>query len=157
MAPTLYPNDYIATTNDRQYRRGDLIVLADPENKTGYIVKRIVGVAGDTLAIENGVLTINGKYASEPYLQEPMERDMAPVTVPEGGVMVMGDNRNESEDSSTWQLEPDPKLSGNDQDARGWQKAVPVKSIIGKVRYRYLPLSRRGVIKSFPLTNSEGR
>jgi hypothetical protein len=79
---------------------------------------------------------INGKYASEPYIAEPMEQHIGPVTVEEGGVFVMGDNRNLSEH---------------------WDKALPVKTIVGAVRLRYLPMDRFSRIRGYPLINSDGK
>lgn len=142
MEPTLVPGDYLVTLNVDQYNRGDIVVLRDPVEEGAYIVKRIVGLAGDTVAVEGGALVLNGKYASEPYVPEFMNRDLPPVTVPEGGVFVMGDNRNHSEDSREW------------HDSHG---SLPVSSIIGQVRLRYLPLDRASTIHGFPLANAEGK
>jgi len=139
MEPTLLTRDYIITLKDRQYRRGDIVVLTDPKDKEAYLVKRIVGVAGDTVEIDpGGALLINGKYASEPYIKEPMEFHFPPMKIGPGEVFVMGDNRNDSEDSVTW------------------KEAVPVKKIIGRVRLIYNPLGRIGPVRSFPLTNLAG-
>ena len=135
MEPTLYPSDYLVTLNAPTYRRGDIVVLRDPKDPDSYLVKRIVGIPGDTIAIAAGALFINGKYASEPYIQEPMQAEMGPVKVGEGEYFVLGDNRNQSEDSATW--------------GRG----VPAADIVGKVRFIYNPLSRMGPVASYPLAN----
>lgn len=140
MEPTLIPGDYLVTLTENRYDRGDIVVLKDPAEERSFIVKRIVGVAGDQVDIQGGALILNGKYASEPYVVEPMERQFPqPITVPEGGVFVMGDNRNHSEDSSLW------------------GRALKATDIVGEVKLRYLPLNRAGLIHSYPLTNSEGR
>lgn len=136
MVPTLQPRDYIMTMSDPEYERGDIVVLEDPENEGEYIVKRIVGLPGDTLAIDAGALFLNGKYASEPYIREPMEQTMAPVTLPEGQAWVLGDNRNESDDSLRW------------------GHGVYLSTVVGRVRYIYSPAEHRGPVASYPLTNT---
>ena len=77
---------------------------------------------------------INDGYVSEPYTRDEMLISLQrPVQVPEGPVFVLGDNRNESEDSTTW-------------------GPVPADTIIGRVRYIYSPVSRMGTVRSYPLT-----
>ncbi len=68
MEPTLLRRDYLVTLREGAYHRGDIVVIEDPEDKKGYLVKRIVATQGDTLAIDGGALFLNGKYASEPSL-----------------------------------------------------------------------------------------
>ena len=71
----------------------------------GPIVKRIIAVEGQTVDIDyqTGAVYVDGEALDEPYLNEPMEEpwyeDLTSVTVPEGSVFVMGDNRNHSNDS----------------------------------------------------------
>ena len=64
-----------------------------------YIIKRVVAVAGDTVAIKDGYLYINGEKQEESYISEQMYSDMEEVTVSQDCVFVMGDNRNNSIDS----------------------------------------------------------
>jgi signal peptidase I len=139
MEPTLAPGDYLLTLAKELYERGDIVVMVDPKDENSFIVKRIVGMPGDRLAIHGGALFINGKYASEPYLPEPMAIEMKEKVVPEGGVFVMGDNRNRSEDSSQW------------------EEALRIDDIVGIVKLRYLPLDRAGWVKGYPLVNSDGQ
>jgi len=139
MEPTLHPNDHLLTLTEPVYQRGDIVVLRDPVNPGEYLVKRIVAVAGDELAVQIGGLFIDGEYASEPYIKEPMAYTLGPIEVPEGEVVVLGDNRNESEDSSRWR---DP--------------TVPVDAIVGKVRYIYLPMDRAQPVRSYPLAGTGG-
>jgi signal peptidase I len=140
MLPTLRQGDYILTLTDDRYLRGDIIVLKDPEDGgRGFLVKRLVAVGGDKVAIRSGALFLNDEYASEPYIREPMNADFESITVPQDEVFVLGDNRNESDDSSVWE-----------------KPTVPVSSVVGRVRYIYLPWSRMGTVHSYPLTNTSG-
>jgi len=141
MMPTLRPDDFILTLAKDNYMRGDIVVLTDPVGIGDYVVKRIVANAGDRVAIEGNALVLNGKYASEPYLPdaELTRGEMTAYAVPEGEVFVMGDNRNLSEDSRNWP-----------------RKSVPTDEIVGKVRLIYLPLSRFGPVRSYPLVNAAG-
>jgi signal peptidase I len=164
MVPTLAPGDYIYTLPEKVYRRGDIVVLRDPLMKDGYLVKRIVAVPGDTVEINLGYLSINGKYASEPYIREPMNYALEKLTVPEGEILVLGDNRNESDDASRWLIDPDtgkaidaPNAQTDVVDGKRWKRTVPLSTVVGRVRYRYLPFDRMGPIASFPLTNSAGQ
>lgn len=139
MNPTIVPPEYLLTLSQETYRRGDVVVLKDPEEAGAYIVKRIVGLSGDILQIRGGALFLNEEYASEPYLAEPMDYEMTHrYEVSEGEAFVLGDNRN-------WSI-----------DSHSWNSGVPVDDIVGKVRFVYLPFSRMRKILSYPLTNVQG-
>jgi len=104
MQPTLLEGDRILisrlTYHFRDPKPGDIIVFRSPVNEGDDLVKRIVAVAGDRVAVKNGVLYVNGEPKDEPYLLErPFAGDMAEEVVPPGKVFVMGDNRNNSGDS----------------------------------------------------------
>lgn len=75
--------------------------LFSPAHRTNYVwVKRVIGRPGDTLEFYDGRVYRNGTALDEPYLSEPMQyRSDVKITVPEGHVFVMGDNRNHSSDS----------------------------------------------------------
>lgn len=101
--------------------RGDIIVFVYPEDRDKDFIKRIVGVPGDVIEIRQKQLYRNGKpvdRTSEPYAQytkgvEPGVRDnFGPVTVPEGHVYVMGDNRDHSFDSRFWGFVPYEDIKG---------------------------------------------
>jgi len=126
MVPTFYPGDHIVGMRQDDYRRGDVVVLTDRRFPGDFLTKRIVALPGDTVAVEGRQLYVNGIPIAEPYIPEPMEFSMGPITVGRDEVFVLGDNRNASEDSSEW--------------GRG----LPMEDIAGKVVYIYRPAERRG-------------
>ena len=78
--------------------RGDVVVFEDPDDPTGktLYVKRIIGVGGDTVEVQDGEVLVNGQVQDEPYIKEITEGDFGPYHVPEGCYFMMGDNRNKS-------------------------------------------------------------
>ena len=126
MEPTLRPGDHVLVEK-LSYRfdsprRGDLVVFKAPGGGS-LAVKRIVGLAGDRVAIEDGVLTIDGQPRDEPYvdLRRVDSVYFGPVVVPPGEVFVLGDNRSDSTDSRDY-------------------GAVPRRSLIGRVLATLWPL-----------------
>ena len=137
MQPTLFEGDQIFTIRRNAYFRGDIVVIRDHE-EGGYIVKRIVGVGGDTLKVQGGALYINDKYASEPYLLEEMGYEFpepGSATVAQGEVFVLGDNRNRSDDSSVDLI------------------TKSMEDIVGVVKFIYYPYDRFGTLVSYRLLN----
>lgn len=139
MLPTLQVGDRIGTLKEETYARGDIIVFWDPEGAE-HLVKRIVGVPGDTLMVAGGALTINTHYVSEPYIAEPMEFAFdEPITVSAGEVFVMGDNRNHSYDSGVT------------------KRSIPLDQVVGKLQFIYYPFERAGEKPSYPTVNVAGQ
>nr|WP_326185717.1 signal peptidase I [uncultured Oscillibacter sp.] len=95
-----------------EYRQGDIVIFQKPDFEDGeQIVKRVVATAGQTVDVDfgAGVVYVDGEALEEPYTREPTWLDEGlsfPVTVPEGCVFVMGDNRNDSKDSRHTELGP---------------------------------------------------
>ena len=113
-------------------QRGDIVIFHYPDDESIYYVKRVIGLPGETVRIEDGKVYINGSDTplDEPYLAEPMEGSYGPYTVPEGCYFMLGDNRN------------------NSRDARFWEnKYVKKDKIIAKVLFCYYPISRFGAVK----------
>lgn len=82
-------------------KRGDIIVFRAPVVGDEDWVKRVIGLPGDTIAISDGKLLLNGKVIPEPFIAQPMDptHNFGPLRIPPGELFVMGDNRNVSEDS----------------------------------------------------------
>jgi signal peptidase I len=92
--------------------RGDIIVFKYPENPEKDFIKRVVATGGDVIEERNKSVYVNKKAAAEPYVQhsdssvkaggnDPRD-NFGPLTVPDGKVFVMGDNRDQSYDSRYW-------------------------------------------------------
>lgn len=82
--------------------RGDIVLLRHPSVTDQLLVKRIIAVGGDTVALRGGVVLLNGEPIAEAYANPDPTQNAAPVTVPEGFCYVLGDNRASSNDSSQW-------------------------------------------------------
>jgi signal peptidase I len=123
MNPTLQHGEYVLVSR-LAYRtgepeRGDIIVFSFPVDQQQDLIKRVIGLPGETIEIRNGEVLVNGAKLEEPYIAQ------APVysgewTVPEGQLFVLGDNRNDSKDSHQWNY-------------------LPMENIIGKALLIYWP------------------
>jgi signal peptidase I len=106
-------------------KRGDIVVLLYPDDPSKSYIKRVVGLPGEEVNVENGRLYINGMQIDEPYLDSGyLSSDSMPgsVHVKEHHYFVLGDNRRNSSDSRYWGL-------------------VPEKYIYGKAIFRYYPFT----------------
>ena len=103
----------------REIRRGDIMVFKFPEEPDRDFIKRTIGLPGDTIELKNQTVLVNGQPLVEPYahyLFPPaddtqtdgfdLRRKYGPVTVPEGHYFMMGDNRDDSQDSRFWGFLP---------------------------------------------------
>lgn len=144
MNNTLMDQDRVIATNFLYTpQRGDIVVLqADllrPDVNAPYgepIIKRVIAVEGDTVSFdfEQGIVYLNGEALEEDYIFEPTMRQLNMVSgqdyiVPEGTVMVLGDNRNNSIDSRDRRVGP-----------------VDIDSIMGKAIFRFAPLDKIGLL-----------
>ena len=127
MAPTLENGDrVVVSTIGYKPERGDIVVLSSTDGIRKPIVKRIIAVAGDVVDINftSGVVTVNGK--EETYSEDltTQQADIAfPITVPEGTVFVLGDNRDVSLDSRSSRV-----------------GCVDQRLIVGKILFRFFPI-----------------
>lgn len=112
MYPTLVNRDYVALLSNVFYKdddieNGDVVVALAPRFDDEPIVKRVIATAGQTVDIDftNGIVYVDGVPLEEPYINEPTYTQYYdhgvtfPLTVEEGHVFLMGDNRNDSSDS----------------------------------------------------------
>lgn len=107
MVPTLQDGDRLLVLSsllDNDYEYGDIVVLREESFLEEPIVKRVIATEGQTVDIdfEAGIVYVDGQVLDEPYINEPTymeEGTEFPLTVPEGCIFVMGDNRNHSSDS----------------------------------------------------------
>lgn len=105
MLPTLEDGDKIIITNlYTKLEYGDIVVLTKREFSREPIVKRVIATEGQTVDIDfkAGEVRVDGVLLDEPYINAPTTRQLDvsfPVTIPEGCIFVMGDNRNKSTDS----------------------------------------------------------
>jgi signal peptidase I len=106
-------------------RRGDIIVFKYPEEPERDFIKRVIGLPGDTLELRNKRVYINGTMLTEPYVHYLVPPDeegsggefdvrvqYGPVTVPPGHFFMMGDNRDNSQDSRYWGFMPEEYIKG---------------------------------------------
>ena len=110
--------------------RGDIVVFWYPDDPSKSYIKRVIGLPGETVQVREGRIFVNGSELPEPYIdpqRNVSHANVAPVYVRPHYYFVMGDNRDNSDDSRRWGL-------------------VPEKYIYGKALFRYWPLSEAGVI-----------
>ena len=138
MENTIMPDDCIMgfrlAYTFSEPKRGDIVIFKYPDDETQKYVKRIIGLPGDTVTIEDGEIYING--SSTPYQESYLKEEWVVATgpyefeVPEDSYLVLGDNRN------------------NSSDARYWTNTYVSKDeIIGKAEFVYFPFSRLGALK----------
>jgi signal peptidase I len=102
MEPQIHSGQYVLI-NTFAYRigqphRGDIVAFRHDANGRVFI-KRVIGLAGDRIAIDRGTVSVNGAALLEPYVRNPDRRSFAQIVVPPQAVYVLGDNRANSEDS----------------------------------------------------------
>lgn len=137
MLTTLYPGERVIVSRISYIvgrpARGDVIVLQYPLDPGRDFVKRIIGLPGETVAIVNGQVFIDGRpLPPEPYVVYPSRTDMAPLTLGPDEYFVMGDNRAGSSDSRVW-------------------GPLPARRIIGKAWLIYYPFDKFGLVPHLDL------
>lgn len=135
MEPTFQQGDCIMVSKV-SYRstgpeRGDVIVFDPPFDSRFPFIKRVIGLPGETVEIQDGKVSINGTPLEEDeYISGQPSYTMSATKIPEDEYFVLGDNRNNSTDSS-----------------KGW--TVPRDNIIGKAWFAYWPPSKLGGVKHY--------
>jgi signal peptidase I len=121
MVPTFNPNDYLIldelTYELHQPQRGDIVVFHYPLDPSIYFIKRLIGIPGDTVVVNNGsVYVLSGKTErrlTEPYVNVATPKDeVGTTTLGTDEYFVLGDNRNSSFDSRVWGPVPRRYISG---------------------------------------------
>jgi signal peptidase I len=110
--------------------RGDVVVFRSPGNMSTEFIKRVIGLPGDTVEVRDGKVFVNNTSLSEPYIASPPRYTLSSETVPAGSYFVLGDNRNNSNDSHN-----------------GWM--VPRQNIVGKGWLSIWPPGDWGLIKNY--------
>ncbi|AFY72207.1 signal peptidase I [Synechococcus sp. PCC 7502] len=146
MEPTLHIEDRIIVEKVsnwwRSPQRGEILVFYPPESpliedNTKAYIKRVIGLPGELISIHDGQVFINGKPLNEPYILEPIDYYLpanplnSAIKVPENTYWMMGDNRNNSNDSHVWGF-------------------LPEQNIVGKAIVRFFPWDGRAGILEHP-------
>lgn len=133
MYPTLQEKDRLFANKIPLYfsspDRGEIVVLKAPDTVNKDYIKRVIGIGGDTVAIIDGKVYLNGKLLEEDYIEEGAYTEVYGENyweVPEGYVFVLGDNRDE----------------GASKDSRFFG-CIPIESIKGITTFRYFPFNNR--------------
>jgi signal peptidase I len=146
MEPTLQIEDRIIVEKVSNFlrspQRGDILVFYPPnspliEDSTKAYIKRVIGLPNDLISIHDGRVFVNGKALTEPYIPEPIDYDLpqnpltSAIKIPENTYWMMGDNRNNSNDSHVWGF-------------------LPQQNIIGRAVFRFFPLDNRAGLLQAP-------
>lgn len=138
MDPTLHIGDRLLIEKV-SYRfhpphRGDIVVFEPPPQlqAIGYrpeqaFIKRVMGLPGDILTVHQGQVYRNNQPLTEPYILSSPSYEMAAITVPDNALFVMGDNRNDSNDSHIWGF-------------------LPIDNVIGHAAVRFWPPDDLGTV-----------
>ncbi|HFI0463626.1 TPA: signal peptidase I [Streptococcus suis] len=128
--------------------RFDVVIIEAPNEADKMYVKRVIGLPGDTVAVENDQLILNGQAMEEPYLAQKQAEtsgdftgafDLSTITgqttIPDGYIFVMGDNRQNSLDGRSFGL-------------------IPMESVIGEANLIYWPFNKMGLLQSYELNDA---
>src|SRR4030042_3418389 len=125
--PNIQPGDYVLldkwSYRFRDPQRGEMIILRSPDNSSADLIKRVIGLPGETVEVRDSWVYINDKPLQEGYTREKPRYTYPRQTVPENSYFVLGDNRNVAVDSHS-----------------GWFLAR--ENVMGKAWLIYWPTSR---------------
>ncbi len=147
MEPNLHDDQYIIINKLiyqlKEPQRGDVVVFQYPHDPSRDFIKRVIGVPGDNVVIQNGIIAINGRPVEEPYIAQQGNYS-GNWTLGPNEFFVLGDNRNNSSDSHNWGLLPRDNLIG-----RAWVIYWPVED------WGSVPHSTFDLANGTALANSE--
>ena len=150
MLPTLEINDRLiiekVSKHFRKPERGDIIVFWPPVQATAKClgeqaiapkrrdayIKRVIALPGETIEVKDRQVYVDGSLIEEKYIQEPPHKDFSPIEIPANSYFVMGDNRNNSCDSRSWDF-------------------VIHEDVIGRAVLRFWPFGRFGSLYEAPI------
>ncbi len=134
MWPTVEDGEYILVSKAAYFfnepQHGDIIVFRSPNDPNTDLIKRIIGMSGDTVEVRDNTVFVNNTLLVEPYIIEPPNYMYLPEEIPANHYFVLGDNRNNSSDSH-----------------KRW--TVPRQNIIGKAWITYWPPYKWRVIQHY--------
>jgi signal peptidase I len=108
--------------------RGDIVVIKMPNRHSDPLIKRVVGLPGETIEIRDGHVSINGQMLNETYLEQLTYGNTGPHVIAPECIFVLGDNRGASNDSRSF-------------------GEVKISSIVGHAWFRYWPLDEIGLVR----------
>jgi signal peptidase I len=116
MAPHIASGEFVLI-NTIAYRmhapaRGDIIAFHHDGPTPETYIKRVIGLPGDRVRIDRGIVYVDGARLDESYVRYPDQRSFPEVTVPAGQLYVLGDNRADSDDSRFWGFVPQDQVLG---------------------------------------------
>jgi len=141
MFPNFHDREYVLTNLISLHFgnpiKGDVVVFKAPPSPDKDYIKRVIGVAGDTISVRNGDVYLNSvKLDESAYLSSDVRtyggaflQDGQTATIPQGEYFVLGDNRPDSSDSREWGF-------------------VPQADLIGRSFFTYWPLNEMGLVKN---------
>ena len=139
MRPTLEDGEFVLVSKMSYLfgstQRGDIIVFHFPMNPEEELIKRVIGLPGDHVSVQNGTVSVNGQMLVEPYIAATPNYS-GEWDVADGQFFVLGDNRNNSNDSKDWGL-------------------LPAKNVVGKAVLIYWPPPLWDVIQHPKLLTSQ--
>ncbi len=138
MLPTLQPGEFILV-NKLAYklsdiRGGDIVIFHFPQDPREDYIKRVIGVPGDVISVQETKVFVNNRQLTEPYISAPPQYT-GTWTVPEGKLFVLGDNRNQSSDSHSWGF-------------------VPLENVVGKALVVYWPFDQVKILSQPLIVNA---
>ena len=142
MTPLLSDHDAIVINRFAYHfepvHRGDVVVFRYPLDTAESFIKRIVGLPGETVQVQQGLVYVNGNWLSEPYVPSQCEdpSDFGPIQVPNSSYFVLGDCRSSSNDS---------RMFGT----------VARRLIEGRATFAYWPIDHVGLLSSIRTTEAK--
>src|SRR3954447_7967699 len=126
----IFINKFVYRFGIGSIERGDMVVFWFPGDTTKSYIKRVIGVPGDNVEVDDGVVVVNGQRLEESYVNEEFRdrQSMSAFKIQPDEYFVLGDHRSSSNDSRSW-------------------GTVPRKYIYGKAVFVYWPLEKMGLLK----------